>query len=118
MARLQQKTQAAVTTGPAEATGIPCAMGYGLYAPSPVSGLFSHRRLVDHHKTWFQRRGIGTARLRRPRPCRSSCGTNASIASRTRRSWRRVRPSGGYGTGEDNHTFPKNGSGIFLAPGL
>jgi hypothetical protein len=40
MARLQQKTQAAVTTGLAETTGIPCAMVYGLYALSPVSGLF------------------------------------------------------------------------------
>jgi hypothetical protein len=38
------------TTGSAGSTGIPCAMGYVLYAPSPVSGLFSHRRLVDHHK--------------------------------------------------------------------
>jgi hypothetical protein len=34
-----------VTTGQAGSTGIPCAMGYGLYAPSPVSGLDSHRRL-------------------------------------------------------------------------
>jgi len=30
MARLQQKTQAAVTTGTAGTTGIPCAMVYGL----------------------------------------------------------------------------------------
>jgi hypothetical protein len=30
MARLQQKKQAAVTTGKAGATGIPCAMVYGL----------------------------------------------------------------------------------------
>jgi hypothetical protein len=28
----------------AEHPGIPCAMVHGLYAPSPVSGLFSHRR--------------------------------------------------------------------------
>jgi hypothetical protein len=46
MARLQQKTQAAVTTGSAGTTGIPCAMVYGLYEFSPVSGLFSHRRLA------------------------------------------------------------------------
>jgi hypothetical protein len=39
MARLQQKKQAAVTTGSAGSTGIPCAMGYGLYEFSPVSGL-------------------------------------------------------------------------------
>jgi hypothetical protein len=31
MARLQQKKQAAVTTGSAGSTGIPCAMVYGLY---------------------------------------------------------------------------------------
>jgi hypothetical protein len=31
MARLQQKKQAAVTTGSAGSTGIPCAMGYALY---------------------------------------------------------------------------------------
>jgi hypothetical protein len=30
MARLQQKKQAAVTTGKAGTTGIPCAMAYGL----------------------------------------------------------------------------------------
>jgi len=31
MARLQQKKQAAVTTGSARSTGIPCATVYGLY---------------------------------------------------------------------------------------
>jgi len=47
MARLQQKTQAAVTTGPAGATGIPCAMVLRLIARSPrCSGLCSHRRLA------------------------------------------------------------------------
>jgi hypothetical protein len=39
MARLQKKMQAAVTTGSAGSTGIPRAMGYGLYVISPVSGL-------------------------------------------------------------------------------
>jgi hypothetical protein len=34
MARLQQETQAAVTTGKAGTTGIPCAMVYGLYVIS------------------------------------------------------------------------------------
>src|SRR5579864_4206935 len=37
MARLQQKKQAAVTTGPAGSSGTPCAMGYVLYVISPVS---------------------------------------------------------------------------------
>ena len=35
MARLQQKKQAAVTTGQAGSTGIPCAMGYGLWRALP-----------------------------------------------------------------------------------
>ncbi len=40
MARLQQKTQAAVTTGKAETTGIPCAMVLTAYsALSPETGL-------------------------------------------------------------------------------
>jgi hypothetical protein len=43
MARLQQEKQAAVTTGKAGTTGIPCATVYGLYVISPVSGLLSHR---------------------------------------------------------------------------
>jgi hypothetical protein len=50
MARLQQKTQAAVTTGLAGSTGIPCAMCYGCFVLSPVSGLFSHRRPAKHHR--------------------------------------------------------------------
>jgi hypothetical protein len=38
MARLQQKTQAAVTTGSARSTGIPCAMVFAAYsALFPVS---------------------------------------------------------------------------------
>jgi hypothetical protein len=53
MARLQQKKQAAVTTGKARTSGIPCAMLYGLYVRSPESGLVSLRRLVE----------IGTTRL-------------------------------------------------------
>jgi hypothetical protein len=36
MARLQQKKQAAVTTGLAGSTGVPCAMAYGLYVISSV----------------------------------------------------------------------------------
>jgi hypothetical protein len=40
MARLQQKTQAAVTTGLAGSTGIPCAMVYGLYRALPGDRAF------------------------------------------------------------------------------
>src|SRR5215471_1161760 len=48
MARLQQRTQAAVTTGSADTAGIPRAMGYGLYALSPGSGLSCPRHPQDH----------------------------------------------------------------------
>jgi hypothetical protein len=41
MARLQQRKQAAVTTGLAETPGLPCAMVYGLYEVSPGTGLFA-----------------------------------------------------------------------------
>jgi hypothetical protein len=48
MARLQQKTQAAVTTGLAGSTGIPCAMVLtGSFVLSPVTMLGCHRRLAD-----------------------------------------------------------------------
>jgi hypothetical protein len=51
MARLQQKKQAAVTTGSAGSTRHSLRDGFnGLYVISPVSGLFSHRRLADHHR--------------------------------------------------------------------
>jgi hypothetical protein len=46
MARLQQKTQAAVTTGSAGSTDIPCAMVLTLLRALPgVHDLVSHRRL-------------------------------------------------------------------------
>ncbi|WP_315789786.1 hypothetical protein, partial [Bradyrhizobium sp. SZCCHNR3027] len=41
MARLQKKKQAAVTTGSAGTSGIPCAMAYGLYALSSGTGLIA-----------------------------------------------------------------------------
>jgi hypothetical protein len=45
MARLQQETQAAVTTGPARSSGIPCAMVLTAYnALSRVNGLSCHPR--------------------------------------------------------------------------
>jgi len=71
MARLQQKKQAAVTTGKAGTTGIPCAMVLTAASCSPWSaGLNSlHRPRARHPKTWSQRRGIRTTRLGRPRGC-------------------------------------------------
>jgi hypothetical protein len=53
MARLQQKKQAAVTTGGAGSTGIPCAMVLTVsFAISPGTGLSCPRRLRDvkHHR--------------------------------------------------------------------
>jgi hypothetical protein len=42
MARLQQKKQAAVTTGTPKRSGIPCAMVYGLWRALPgVPGLIA-----------------------------------------------------------------------------
>jgi hypothetical protein len=42
MARLQQKKQAAVTTGTSRTTGLPCANGFnGLYVISPGTGFLA-----------------------------------------------------------------------------
>src|SRR5450755_2463076 len=52
MARLQQKTQAAVTTGLAGSTGIPCAMVLTVsFVLPPGTGLSCPRRLRDHLAT-------------------------------------------------------------------
>jgi len=83
MARLQQGKQAAVTTGKAGTTGIPCAMGLRLTPWSPrCAGLFSHRRSWHRSRTWRQRRGARTTRLDRTRRLRSSRAAVASIAPR------------------------------------
>jgi hypothetical protein len=50
MARLQQTTQAAVTTGLAGSTGIPCAMVYGLYVISSVYRAFEPPSPADYHR--------------------------------------------------------------------
>jgi hypothetical protein len=51
MARLQQKTQAAVTTGSAGSTRHSLRNGLAVYgALSPVSGLVSHRHFTDRRK--------------------------------------------------------------------
>jgi hypothetical protein len=48
MARLQQEKQAAVTTGSARSSGIPCAMVLTVsFVLSPVTGLFCHRHPRD-----------------------------------------------------------------------
>jgi hypothetical protein len=49
MARLQQKKQAAVTTGSAGSSDIPCAMALTVcFVLSPGTGLSCPRRFVDH----------------------------------------------------------------------
>src|SRR5690348_5887299 len=48
MARVHERKHAAVTTGAAGSSGIPCAMGYGLYVISPGTGLFCPRHPRDH----------------------------------------------------------------------
>jgi hypothetical protein len=101
MARLQQKTQAAVTTGLAGSTGTPCAMAYGLYAFSPVSGLDSHRRPAKRLAELDPSVGRSGPRdftvrvdaLRR-------CACNASIASRATCRDDRDTPSERRETGE------------------
>src|SRR6185437_2286635 len=101
MARLQQKTQAAVTTGLAGSTGTPCAMAYGLYAFSPVSGLDSHRRSAKRLAELDPSVGRSGPRdftvrvdaLRR-------CACNASIASRATCRDDRDTPSERRETGE------------------
>jgi len=50
--------------------GLPCATVYGLYALSSVRRAFwppSSARCGASSPTWYQRRGIRTTRLRRPR---------------------------------------------------
>ncbi|WP_316196230.1 MULTISPECIES: hypothetical protein [unclassified Bradyrhizobium] len=88
MARLQQKKQAAVTTGSAGSSGIPCAMGYDLYAISRCAGLFGHR--IATMRVSARCAGISVG-MPGPRDfavridSRSSNGINASTASRAQR---------------------------------
>ena len=102
MARLQQKKQAAVTTGSAGSTGIPCAMVYGLYRALP-----GDLRLVA---TVVRRTDPATLA---PASERQDHTTLPSASRLTRLVNRRVhriplptsvtiaiRPSGGGGTGE------------------
>ena len=57
MARLQKRKQAAVTTGSARSSGIPCAMVYSLYVISPGTG--SHAP-VARELVAIRRLGIST----------------------------------------------------------
>jgi len=125
MARLQQKTQAAVTTGPAGATGIPCAMVLRLIARSPrCSGLCSHRRLAklpakldpsvggSGPHAFAVREAVfagAHTRAEHPHVHRILLPTSVTIAS---------RPSRGIRMRREKHIFLENGSKIFLRGGL
>jgi hypothetical protein len=86
MARLQQKTQAAVTTGSAGSTGIPRATGYGLYALSLVCRAFSHHRWRIIFRRLDPSVGGSGPRDFAVRMGRVVNSANTSIASRTQRS--------------------------------
>ena len=84
MARLQQKKQAAVTTGSARSTGIPCAMVLRLIRDLPGDRALLPPSLHDHSRaTWPQRREARTTRLRRPHWLARLFEPSASTASRT-----------------------------------
>jgi hypothetical protein len=125
MARLQQKMQAAVTTGKAGATGIPCAMVLRLIARSPrCPGFDSHlppglltRGLIpasgdQDHTPSPSVKLLSSARLKRaaqPHGHRIPPPTFVTIAS---------RPSRGNRMQGEKHGFRKNGSEIFLRGSL
>ena len=125
MARLQQKTQAAVTTGPAGATGIPCAMVLRHIARSPrCAGLCSHRRLRNAFArldpsvggsgphAFAVREAVfagAHTRAEHPHVHRIPLPTSVTIAS---------RPSRGIRMRREKHNFLENGSKIFLRGGL
>jgi len=132
MARLQQKKQAAVTTGKAGATGIPCATVLTAASCSPwCAGLVSH-----HHPREMSRESLipasgdrdhTTSPSAQPVSAKRLCRASASLVSWSRRVHRiprptfvtiAKRPSIGSGICEDNHSVLKNGSEIFFTKGL
>jgi len=89
MARLQQKTQAAVTTGSAgTTTGTPGAMVLRFIRALPGCRAWEPPSLAIILRTWPQRREVRTTRFYRPHRPRPSRAAHTSIASRTQRSWR------------------------------
>src|SRR5262249_25947445 len=112
MARLQQETQAAVTTGSADIAGIPRAMGYGLYVISPGSGLSCPRHPQDH-----QLANLTPASRRQDHTISPSASsalvsrTEASTASRVRDD--REAPLRWRRDAANNHDFGKMEREIF-----
>ena len=109
MARLQQKTQAAGTTGSAEHPAFPARWAYSLYVISPGTGLIAP--VACEHvasQTWHQHRDARTTRFRRPDQSRSSCAIDRGHRIPAPRVvTMRIRPSARGGMAPYNHSFRK-----------
>jgi hypothetical protein len=117
----KQKNQAAVTTGSAESSGIPCAMVLTVsFVLSPGTGLVCPRHARDDHQ----------ARLAPASGCQdhtTSPSASASLVGRNQHVHRipasrvvtiAIRPLASRRDDGQNHTFLKNGMRIFFVPGL
>jgi hypothetical protein len=81
-----------------ESPGIPHAMVYGLFRVLPgARALWSPSPVELLPRTWRQRRGVRTTRLRRPHQMPSSEAPSASTASRPALVTIAKRPSSGTG---------------------
>ena len=121
MARQQTKKLAAVTTGLARASGLPCATVLRLIRDLPGARALlppSRATFVALH-AWPQRREARTTRFRRPhRRCSSRITgrVHRIPASRVVTTARTPLCNRG-GMGRYNHRFLKNGSKIFVRGG-
>jgi len=127
---LQQKTQAAVTTGKAETTGIPCATVLTAASCSPWSTVWStgldslHRPGIitqdlipasgdQDHTTWPSAGMLSSARERAEPP--HVHRTPPPYVRDDRDTPLALMEAGWV---EDNHVFRKNGREIFFADGV
>jgi len=107
-------------TGQPKQPALPAQWCYGLYAPSPVSGLFSHRRPQGSAPRELDPSVGGSG----PRDFAVHIGTrfvlraDVSIASRTNVRDDASAPLRERGMAYINHDFQKYGRGIFLPDGL
>ena len=126
MARLQNKKQAAVTTGSAGSSGIPCAMVLTLIARSPwrpgffapiIGKIISHQ--FDTSVGVSGPHAFTSASAPFVRAKKLARVANASIAARLTfgDDWPK-RPLHRGGMAREDHILLKNGSGIFFATGL
>src|SRR3569833_133388 len=114
-----EKTQAAVTTGSARSSGIPCAMGYVLYVISPGTGCLAP--VCDNACALRrpQHREARTTRFRRPPPARSSSRLpRPPLPAATHRDDRPKRPSSSQRDAFKYHLFLKWRNDAFLPEGL